>query len=383
MKYLFIIQGEGRGHLTQAISLAQIIQSKGHEVVGALVGSCHGDSVQTFFKQSFTADIIPFASPALVYSKKNKALSLSKTIGALFCHFKLYYRSLFAIDEHIQELEPDVIVNFYDVLGGIHQMLFTKKAPMVCIAHQYLMLHKDFLHPKGNVLNRFLVNFNTQITALGAEKKLALSFYKGESDKNIHLVPPLLRREVKKLQPEAGNYLLAYVTQQSMADEIVTWQKQHPENIVHCFSDKLKEQDVEEVSTNLFFHKIDGAKFLQMMQKCRGLISTAGFESVCEAMSLGKPVLMVPMKNHYEQTCNALDGQQSGAGLYRKTFAVSDFTEFIQGFESKRTEFCEWETESTHIIFNHLNAVAEGQSNRLGHSQTRLAPLLKSLRLHR
>jgi uncharacterized protein (TIGR00661 family) len=383
MKYLFIIQGEGRGHLTQAISLAQIIQSKGHEVVGALVGSCHGDSVQTFFKQSFTADIIPFASPVLVYSKKSKALSLSKTIGSLFRHFKLYYRSLFAIDEHIQELQPDVIVNFYDVLGGIHQMLFAKKAPMVCMAHQYLMLHKEFLHPKGNVINRFLVNFNTQITALGAEKKLALSFYKGESDKNIHLVPPLLRREVKKLQPEAGNYFLAYVTQQSMADEIVSWQKQHPENIVHCFSDKLKEQDVEEVSTNLFFHKIDGVSFLQMMQKCRGLISTAGFESVCEAMSLGKPVLMVPMKNHYEQTCNALDGQQSGAGLYRKTFAVSDFTEFIQGFESKRTEFSEWETESTHIIFNHLNAVAEGQSNRLGHSQTRLAPLLKSLRLHR
>lgn len=383
MKYLFIIQGEGRGHLTQAISLAQIIQSKGHEVVGALVGSCHGDSVQTFFKQSFTADIIPFASPALVYSKKSKALSLSKTIGALFFNFKQYYRSLFEIDRHIQELQPDVIVNFYDVLGGIHQMLFKKKAPMVCMAHQYLMLHKDFLHPKGNVLNRFLVNFNTQLTALGAEKKLALSFYKGESDKNIHLVPPLLRKEVKKLQPEAGNYFLAYVTQQSMADEIVTWQKQHPENIVHCFSDKLKEHDVEEVSTNLFFHKIDGVRFLEMMEKCRGLISTAGFESVCEAMSLGKPVLMVPMKNHYEQTCNALDGEQSGAGLYRKTFAVSDFTEFIQGFESKRTEFGEWETESTHLIFSHLNAVVEGQSNRLGHSQTRLAPLLRSLRLHR
>lgn len=383
MKYLFIIQGEGRGHLTQAISLAQIIQSKGHEVVGALVGSSKGDAVQAFFKQSFPSEIIPFASPALAYSRKTKALSVSKTVFALLCNFKRYYRSLFEIDNHIQELEPDVIVNFYDTLGGIHQTLFKKKAPMVCMAHQYLMLHSGFLHPQGNFLNRVLVNFNTKITALGAEKKLALSFYKGESDKTIYLVPPLLRREVKKLQPEAGDYFLAYVTQQSMADEIVAWQKQYPETVVHCFSDKLKEKEVEEVSPNLFFHKIDGTRFLEMMRKCRGLISTAGFESVCEAMLLGKPVLMVPLKNHYEQTCNALDGEQSGAGLYRKTFAVSDFTEFISGFENKRSAFSEWESESAHIIFSHLNAVAEGQINRLGHSQTRLAPLLRSLRLHR
>jgi hypothetical protein len=32
-KFLFIIQGEGRGHLTQAISLAQLLRDNGHEVV--------------------------------------------------------------------------------------------------------------------------------------------------------------------------------------------------------------------------------------------------------------------------------------------------------------------------------------------------------------
>ena len=38
MKILFIIQGEGRGHLTQALSLRQMLQTEGHEVVGAMVG---------------------------------------------------------------------------------------------------------------------------------------------------------------------------------------------------------------------------------------------------------------------------------------------------------------------------------------------------------
>ena len=37
MKVLFVIQGEGRGHLTQALSLKQMLHNEGHEVVGVLV----------------------------------------------------------------------------------------------------------------------------------------------------------------------------------------------------------------------------------------------------------------------------------------------------------------------------------------------------------
>ena len=38
MRILFVIQGEGRGHLTQALSLRQKLVGEGHEVVGVLVG---------------------------------------------------------------------------------------------------------------------------------------------------------------------------------------------------------------------------------------------------------------------------------------------------------------------------------------------------------
>ena len=36
MKFLFIVQGEGRGHLTQAITLEEILRRNGHEVVEVL-----------------------------------------------------------------------------------------------------------------------------------------------------------------------------------------------------------------------------------------------------------------------------------------------------------------------------------------------------------
>lgn len=53
------------------------------------------------------------------------------------------------------------------------------------------------------------------------------------------------------------------------------------------------------------------------MAGCKAYASTAGFESICEAMYLGKPVLMVPA--HIEQDCNAYDAMKAGAGI------ISDF----------------------------------------------------------
>lgn len=37
MKVLFIVQGEGRGHLTQAITMEELLCRNGHEVVEVLV----------------------------------------------------------------------------------------------------------------------------------------------------------------------------------------------------------------------------------------------------------------------------------------------------------------------------------------------------------
>ena len=49
MKILFIIQGEGRGHLTQALSLRQKLMAEGHEIVGVLVGKSPARRLPDFF----------------------------------------------------------------------------------------------------------------------------------------------------------------------------------------------------------------------------------------------------------------------------------------------------------------------------------------------
>ena len=64
MKFLFIVQGEGRGHLTQAITLEDMLQRNGHEVVEVLVGKSSSRTLPGFFNRSIRKDNrLPFIRP--------------------------------------------------------------------------------------------------------------------------------------------------------------------------------------------------------------------------------------------------------------------------------------------------------------------------------
>ena len=365
MKFLFIIQGEGRGHLTQAIALAEMLHSKQHEVVGALVGSADGKNAPKFFSDSFKQTIISFRSPCLVYCKKTKALDIRKTLSSSILGISKYFKSLQHIHETVNDLRPDVIINFYDVLGGIHQFLFRPKVPMVCVAHQYLLLHKDFEHPKDHWLDKFLVNTNTRITALGSAKKIALSFTPFSNDKKqgIFVAPPLLRSEIHRLETTREDYILAYVTQPSLAEELIKWHAKNPKVKVHCFWDNPQNTEVYKHSRNLHFHRINAKKFLEMMQNCKGLATSAGFESVCEAMYLGKPTLMIPVPKHYEQACNALDAKRAGAGITETKFDLSNFINYLPHYQDISQEFQAWLSRSSFIFLREIEALFETKEN--------------------
>lgn len=367
MKYLFIIQGEGRGHLTQAIALAEMLQNKQHQIVGALVGSADGTTTPKFFTDNFKNTVIPFKSPCLVYCKKTKALDIAKTLSSSILGISKYFKSLKKIQETVSDLRPDIIINFYDVLGGIHQFLFRPKVLMVCVAHQYLLLHQDFEHPKNHWLDKFLVNTNTRITALGATKKIALSFTPFLNDKKqgIFVAPPLLRSEIHHLKTSQEDYILAYVTQPSLAEELIKWHAKNPRIKVHCFWDKPQNTEVYKYSRNLHFHRINAKKFLEMMQNCKGLATSAGFESVCEAMYLGKPTLMIPVPKHYEQACNALDAKRAGAGITETKFDLSNFVNYLPHYQNVSSDFQHWQGQVSRIFLQEIATIFQENSEPL------------------
>ena len=80
MRFLFIIQGEGRGHFTQALALQQILQQKGDTLCAVLVGKSSHRQLPAFFTTKIDAPVYTFESPNFLPTPQNKRPPLLKSL---------------------------------------------------------------------------------------------------------------------------------------------------------------------------------------------------------------------------------------------------------------------------------------------------------------
>ena len=359
-KFLFVVQGEGRGHLTQAISLYEILHQTGHEVVSVMVGMDDEHHLPSFFREKINVEINTFPAPSLVYGQ-TKAVRVWDTISTHAKKLGKYRKSVQFLAQKVEQHQPDMIVNFYDMICGLYAQFYRPTIPVVCIGHQYLLLHQAFVSLPDKKIDRFLLDLNTQLTCLRATRKLALSFVQMPDDKahSISVTPPLIRNEVKKLTVTSKPFILAYITHHKLSEDIINWHCNHRDVEIHCFWNNREFVDEWAFSENLTFHQVNSEKFLRMMQECSGLVCTAGFESVCEAMYLGKPIMMVPVPNHIEQQINALDGERAGAGIADAEFNLSRFIEYLPVHQNIQENFQAWQEQTAQIFLRNLEELAQ------------------------
>ena len=246
MKVLFIVQGEGRGHLTQAITLEEILRRNGHEVVEVLVGKSNTRRLPGFFNRSIQAPVKRFLSPNFLPTPANKRVSMSRSIAYNLIQVPAYLRSICYIHRRIHETDADLVINFYELLTGLTYLFFRPSVPQISVGHQYLFLHHDFEFPQKNPVSLLMLRFFTRLTCIGAKEKLALSFRPMETDEEAHIrvVPPLLRREVLCCEAASGEYVHGYMVNAGFGESISQWHEQHPEVPLHFFWDKPDEPEV-------------------------------------------------------------------------------------------------------------------------------------------
>lgn len=345
MKVIFVVQGEGRGHLTQALALKQQLLHEGHEVVKVLVGKSKNREIPEFFKTQIESPVEMFLSPNFLPSKDNRRFNLLRSIGYNSLLIPSYLSSINFIRKQIEESGADIIINFYEVLCGITYSLFHFGIPEVCIAHQYLFLHPSFQMPKKYPLPESLLKLFTQITCIGASSKLALSI-RDNSDTPVHgikVVPPLLREEAKTVVRHHGDYIMGYILNAGFAEDVKAWHYMHPHTRLHFFWDKKDAPEELKIDDTLTFHRINDVKFLKYMAGCKAYATTAGFESVCEALYMGKPCMMIPA--HVEQVCNAVDAEREMVGVMSSDFNIDKLKAFAHGYEED-VEFRMWENNA-------------------------------------
>ena len=370
MRCFFTIQGEGRGHLTQALALQEALHAAGHEVVGSAVGRPAQGSWPQFFVDTIAGPITPITSASIVTDPATHVVRPFATVRRAVRRVLLNPEPLDTLHAAIDRADPDVIINFFEPMMGVLARKRGVSIPTVAIAHQYMFLHPGYRFPPGRWGWRALTQWGTHCTTWGADACIALSLYPAASGRSASLwetapctvMPPLLRKDVRRrpLHTERAPYFQVYLLNDSYAAQLLRWHRAHPHVPLRCFWERSGIDTPEQVDDTLTIYPLSAERFIQSMAQARGLATTAGFESVAEALYLGTPVQAVPVPGHYEQMCNAYDTVRAGAGIRSSRFSLDALLRFIPRYAFDTSAYRARVQRMPHRLVQRIVHVAAG-----------------------
>lgn len=339
-----------------------------------VVGANPSRSLPAFFETAFDIPVERIPSPGFAY-RNGRRVNLAGTLWMLARNAVTYRRSLKHLDAKIHETRPDLILNFLEPLAGVWSGLNRGRAgvPIIAIGHQFLLRHPSFVRVTSHAMDRFGLFRYVDTVGLNSNR-LALSFYETDDDPATRttICPPLLRKQLYDLRPTNEGHLLVYLLNYGYAPEIIRWAERRPDIPINCFYDKPGVPEEQRVGSNLTFHRLHGEKFLALMSSCRGVVCTAGFESISEAAYLGKPAMVVPVEGHIEQHLNAVDARHHGLALHRTRFELDDLLATKAG--AAQEKFRNWVHRGETVLLRAMQeAVREARSKPVNPSTATLA----------
>ena len=185
----------------------------------------------------------------------------------------------------------DLVVSDFEPVSAWACLLAKKHC--VGLSNQAAVLHESVPKPKEVDLVGTWVLRNYAPTAA------RYGFHFARFDDT--LFTPIIRRQVRELpvsnQGHYTVYLPAYDDHKIISKlarfRDVEWQVFSKHN---CRPFRHGNVSIQPIQTNAF---------LQSMASSEGVLCAAGFGTPSEALYLGKKLLVVPMKNQFEQVCNA------------------------------------------------------------------------------
>lgn len=348
--------------MMQALALRDLLEAAGHCITRVCLGRSQKRQIPEFFSEEVGEKLLILDSPGFVTDRRDRGVKPFLTVVYNTMRVFTFLKSLAVLRRTIRADRPDAVINFYDLLGGFYTFIFPSGMPFICIGHQCMIEHPSFVFPRGYVLGKFMMMRLHKLTSYGSAAKIALSFKElsDVAEEDLYVVPPLLRKSFKEQAPESGNFILAYMTNSGYAADVEKGCRENPRVHVRAFGDASQPEAAHKPLENLTFYRLHGEKFREALRCCKGVMTTAGFETVCEAAYLGKPVLAVPMKKQYEQTCNAAEAEEYGLAVYAERFDPALIDRYADVFDTSNhahAEFkawCDASEESMMRILEHI-----------------------------
>ncbi len=303
MRILYGAVGEGLGHATRSRVVAAYLLEQGHEVKMAASGrafpylSEHLPDVEEIWGLAFVlehgtvnswktlttnvrggvrgipadwrrgADVARAFAPHLVITDFD---------GFAYLFAKSHRKPVLSVDniQMVDRCEHDAAI-----LKGIHRDYRTARA---------------FVHAKLGRANHYVIT----------------TFFRPRLRKQrTTLVPSLLRPEILAASPERGGHLLVYgrISEASIAALEASGVPCH----VYGARDGL---DAEVQEGHLSYRPFANEAFIDDLRTARGVVGSAGYSLMSEAVYLRKPMLALPLAGQFEQEMNARYLERLGFG---------------------------------------------------------------------
>jgi uncharacterized protein (TIGR00661 family) len=298
-KIFYAVQATGNGHISRAQQLYPYLKKFG-EV--------------DFFISGNNANL-DFKLP-VKYKSKGCSLHYSKCGGLnYFDVIKNIKPYMMYKDAKSLPLEKyDVIINDFDFVTSLACKL--KKLPSVQLGHQASFQSDATPRPdKKSVVGETILKHYAHAT-----NHIGFHFQKYDS----FILPPVIKEEFIDAIPTDLNHVSVYLPSFQKHCLLKAFNKLSHINF-HWFLEKVETIRTEK---NITYYPINQNLFNKSLLSCHGLITGGGFETPSEALYLGKKLISVPIKNHYEQQCNAAAIKQMGVKVLEDV--GEDFSEIIE-----------------------------------------------------
>ncbi|MCC3156502.1 glycosyl transferase [Hymenobacter sp. 15J16-1T3B] len=277
-RILYAIQGTGNGHLARALDVVPLLRQRAGRLDVLVSGP--------------PADLpLPFA---VRYRCHGLGFIFGKKGGVDFARtfWQLQSARLLREIEQLRVQDYDLVISDFEPVSAWACQL--RGVPCVALSHQSAVLHPQAPRPpKPDLMGRAVLRHYAPSTA----------------QYGFHFQPyapgistPVIRRQVRELTPQNEGHYTVYLP---AFDEATLVQRLRYLSRAVQWEVFSKHSPQESEHGNVRVRPVSGAAFLDSLARSAGVLCGAGFETPAEALYLGKKLLVVPMKNQYEQQCNA------------------------------------------------------------------------------
>jgi uncharacterized protein (TIGR00661 family) len=302
MRIVYGIFGYGRGHATRAEAVLSEIRQR-HDVLILVGGDAH-DALST----RFPVERIP--SLGYVYGAHGQR-SVRLTFQRNFRHVAdmVFGGETFRnVVRRIRDFKPDVAI--CDADPWTHRAAAQLGIPRIGFDHFGIMAWCRPPIAWRDTLQVFRDVFAYRALNGRPQRVVVSSFFDPASPApGVRVVGPLLRDEVRRATPRAGDHLLVYFNQ---SEHQLTPRVEQELRALRLPVVIYGKRDQGRVG-NLVYKRVGDRAFVDDLASCRAVLSTAGNQLVGETMHLGKPILVAP-ENTPEQRMNALAVERLGIG---------------------------------------------------------------------